>query len=310
MNILFAGTPRIAVPCLKALAREFTVSSVLCAPDAFSGRGRKCKPCAVKVAALELGLPVICPGKLGSKVREQITQLQPQPQLLAVFAFGHIFGPKFLELFPLGGINVHPSLLPRYRGPAPIPAAIMNGDRETGITVQKISLEMDAGDILQSNVLALDGRETTESLSRKVSELAPDILLKSIREMASGDFLLQAQDDAAATYTSIIRSKDARILWERGAVEIERAIRAYWPKAYTFLDGMRISIHDAEIRNDSPGCVSPLPPGGILPHNKELIVQTGQGILGIKCLQPAAGRPMDAASFLNGFRIETDSVLG
>jgi methionyl-tRNA formyltransferase len=167
MKVLFAGSPEIAVPLLERLAEAHKVQ-VLTNPDMPSGRGRKLTPNPVKHRSLELGLPVHQPQKLDREFRE--TLIPWEPEILVSFAFGKIFGPKFLGLFPQGGINVHPSLLPRYRGPSPIPAAILAGESQTGISIQKLALAMDAGDILAQEIWPLKGEETTLSLSEYAAQ--------------------------------------------------------------------------------------------------------------------------------------------
>ncbi len=169
MRILFAGTPGIAVPSLRVTAGQHQVCAVLTGRDRPAGRGRSPEASEVKKAALAIGLPVIEADRLDAGVRETIRRLAPD--LLVVVAFGRIFRTGFLDLFPRGGVNVHPSLLPRYRGPSPITAAILAGDRETGVTVQRIALEVDAGDVYARRTVPLDGTETTGSLTPVLAEV-------------------------------------------------------------------------------------------------------------------------------------------
>src|SRR6056297_1807576 len=184
MRVLFAGTPEIAVPSLEALAAEHEIVGVLTNPD--RARGRKKSPVAppVKQKALELGLPVFPPPRLKREARELLAPLEAD--ILAVFAYGRIFGPKFLELFPRGGVNVHPSLLPLYRGSIPVIAPIVNGDAETGVTVQQIALEMDTGDILAQRRFDLTPEITAGRLTADVSEIGAELLVATLNNIEAG----------------------------------------------------------------------------------------------------------------------------
>ena len=184
MRLLFAGTPEIALPALEALHGEGYIQAVLTAPDAPRGRGRKPAASPVKERALELGLPVLSPERLGRAVRDEIGEFQPD--LLAVVAYGRIFGPRFLALFPGGGINLHPSILPRHRGPAPLPATILAGDSEWGLTVQRIALEMDAGDILIQQRYPVTGDETTALLTGESAARGATAMLAAVRGLEKG----------------------------------------------------------------------------------------------------------------------------
>lgn len=310
MRILFAGTPPIAVPSLKAVAESFPVVGVLTAPDRSAGRGgRKAAP-AVKLCADELGLPVLQPASLDSESRERAASLNPE--LLVVFAYGRIFGPKFLALFPRGGINMHPSALPRYRGPSPLTAAVLAGDEYTALTVQRLSPEMDAGDILSQTPLAVTPGETAGSLGAKAAAAAGDELIEVIRRLASGTAEGRAQDNRRATYCKPVRKNDALIDWSRSARHIERMVRAYqpWPKAFTVLGGKRLILLESEVITDETG--ESEPPGTCVgvDSSRGILIQTGAGILAVSRLQSASRTAMNFRAFLNGAELSRGTRLG
>jgi methionyl-tRNA formyltransferase len=300
MRVLFAGTPGVAVPSLRAAARAHEVCAVLTGPDQPSGRGRMRRPSEVKQAALALGLRVIETARLGAAVRDTVRELAPE--LLVVVAFGRIFRQSFLDLFPRGGVNVHPSLLPRHRGPSPVAAAILCGDRETGVTVQRIALEVDAGDVYAQRVVRLDGSETTGSLTPVLAEVGAGLL---------GDVLASIEAGTAApvpqagevTRCRLTAKEDGTVDWTDAAAVIERKVRAYdpWPRASTTWEGRPLLL----LRTCLPaGTVVPASgalPGTVLgPSPDGLLVQAGDMPLALVLLQPAFGRPMDWRAFLNG----------
>lgn len=308
MRVLFAGTPEIAVPSLQELKQTHTVVGVLTSPDRTAGRGRHVVASPVKLAAQEMGLSVLQPDRLNAAARAEVNDLAPE--LLVVFAYGKIFGPKFLSLFPKGGINLHPSLLPRHRGPSPIPAAILAGDSETGITVQEISLEMDAGDILEQVVIPLDGSETAESLGVRVAERAPMILRGAVDAIQAGAAAPVPQSRENVSYCSVISKSDGLINWHSDASTIERMVRAYhpWPTAHTDWNGQRLSILAATVAPRSQSA----DPGKVVGLDKRagILIQTGDGILTVQRLQLQSKKALDFKSFWNGVRDFEGAVLG
>ena len=310
MRILFAGTPEIAVPSLEKAAAEFEVCGVLTNPDKVQGRGKKILPPPVKVKAMELGIPVFQFSKLRSDSRKVITALGPD--ILAVFAYGRIFGPKFLSLFKYGGINVHPSLLPKYRGSSPLLSAILNGDKESGITVQQIALEMDSGDILTQMRFPLTGKETTLSLSKYAAVKGADLLVEVLHRIDEGTADAVPQNDAEASYCGKVEKSDGMIDWGETAEIIERKIRAFnpWPVCYTFLDGRRLNIFEAEIAEGGKSGTDL--PGKILGVDKNhgILVQTVNGILAVQKLQLQSKKAMDWKTFINGMPKIIGLVLG
>ena len=312
MRILFAGTPDIAVPSLKLLARFHDVCGVLTNPDRPSGRGNKVNISPVKQTALELDIPVVQPFRLGKDAREIVEPLNPE--LLAVVAYSRIFGPKFLNLFRYGGINLHPSLLPKYRGPSPVNAAILNGDTVTGITVQKISLKMDSGDILVQTEIPLDGTETAESLTNLCAEKGAPMLLNAVESIEKGTASPVSQNDSDASYCGLLKKDDGIIDWTDSAVEIDRKIRGYfpWPGCYTCFGDRKLNILQAESLEENISSDSDGECGTVMGLDKKygILVKTGHGILGIKKLQLQSKKAMDCKSFLNGIHDFIGSVLG
>ncbi|MCX7654900.1 MAG: methionyl-tRNA formyltransferase [Treponemataceae bacterium] len=341
MRILFASSAPIAIPSLRTLVfegegevspssvqRSWTVVGVLTNPDSPRGRGGGVSPTEIAFATEEINqqllrqgrapIPILKFEKLDRASRETVAILSPD--LLVSFAYGKIFGPKFLSLFPLGGINIHPSLLPRYRGPTPIPAAILHRDRETGITIQRIALEMDAGDILLQESFPLGGRETTESVSTYVAERAPGLLVQVLQDMLTGTLHGVPQDNSQATYCHLIKKEDGKIDWSSSAWDIDARIRAYtpWPLCYTLHKNQLLYVLEAEPLETEEGSVYPnkneekAGAGFVVGVDKRrgILVQTGEGLLAVRRLQYATKKALDWKSFLNGARDVVGSRLG
>ena len=312
MRILFAGSPSIAVPALEAICKEkgIELAGVLTNPDSSKGRSSRPEPTEVGAAAEKIlgqSVPILKPGQLRAQAREQIAALKPE--LLVSFAYGRIFGPKFLDMFPLGGINIHPSLLPKYRGPTPIPAAILNRDTETGISIQKLALEMDSGDILAQERVQLTGRETTASLGRIMAQKAPELLPIVLKDIAEGRARAQPQNHSEASYCSLISGEDGLIDWSKSAVEIDARIRAFdpWPLCWTLHEGRRLYILKAaalESETNTPGLVAGID------KNRGILIQTGEGVLAVTELQYQARKVLEWRAFMNGARNFTGSRLG
>jgi methionyl-tRNA formyltransferase len=314
MRVLFAGSPEIAVPAFSSTVRDHDIVGVLTNPDAPKGRGlgKSRTPIAEAAAELTPEAPVLTFEHLGAEARDAVAALNPD--ILVAFAYGKIFGPKFLALFPRGGINVHPSLLPKYRGCAPIPWAILNRETQTGITVQRLALQMDAGAILARETIDLTGRETTDSLSDFMAERGADLLASVLGKIERGEVTEEAQNEADATYCTLLRKEDGRIDWNVSAVEIDAKVRAYhpWPGAFTELRGQRVNILEAEpyatlfkeegSSVEAPG--APREPGIVLALDKSrgIMVQTGNGLLALRRLQLQTKKPLPFREFSNGVR--------
>jgi len=316
MRVLYAGSPAIAVPALKALCNTEGIQLIgaLTNPDTPKGRHGTPQPTEVGEAAAEIsaGFPILKPQKLDTQLREQINTLKPD--LLVSFAYGHIFGPKFLALFPLGGINIHPSLLPKYRGPTPIQAAILNRDTITGITMQTLALEMDSGDILTQEQLQLTGAETTGIFSRIVAEKAAQMLPVLLKSISGGTASRTPQNHSEASYCSIFTKTDGIINWSKSAVEIEAKIRAFdpWPLCRTIHKGQELLILKSAVYKNDNASENSGKTGQVLgiDKNNGILIQTGEGILAVTELQYQAKKALLWRDFLNGARDFTGSQLG
>jgi methionyl-tRNA formyltransferase len=319
MRVIYAASPAIAVPALEVLCKikGIELAGVLTNPDTPKGRSCTPQPTEISEAAQKLlyskEIPVLKPAKLDADAREQISLLKPD--LLLSFAYGHIFGPKFLALFPMGGINIHPSLLPKYRGPSPVQAAILNRDAETGISIQTIAAEMDQGSILASKKLQLTGKETSDSLGKIIAAEAAVMIsgvLEKITEQP--DFINRglAQNHSEASYCSLISRDDGIIDWNKNVLEIDAAIRAYnpWPLCRTIHNGRELYILKAGVytgENAPEGAI-----GTVLGIDKQygILIQTGEGILAVTDLQYQAKKALFWRDFLNGVRDFSGSLLG
>ncbi len=312
MRILFAGSPEIAIPSLKVLVQKGWVCGVLTAPDRPAGRGRVMSPPPVKALACELGLPVLQPARLDTEARDAVTALAPD--LMAVFAYSKIFGPRFLSLFKKGAVNVHPSLLPKYRGPAPIPAAILAGEKKTGVSVQYVGLDMDKGDIILQKEMAIEERETAGELGNRVAPLGAELLAQAVSMIENGTVKRLPQDEAHATYCRMLRKEDGCIDWRRPAAEIVRQVRALnpWPAAYTSFKSSKLSILRARVAEADGEAYPADPPGKVIGIDKTtgILIKTSHGILSVEELQLQSRKALGWKAFLNGTPDFAGSVLG
>lgn len=300
MRVLFAGTPGFAVPSLTALADRFEVRGVLTAPDRPAGRGRRIVPSPVRDRADRLGLPVFAPARLDDAAVRRIAGVGAE--LLAVAAYGVIFPQRVLDLFPRGAVNVHPSLLPRHRGPAPIPAAILAGDRQTGVTIQRMVRRTDAGPIMGRRVHPLDGTETSGRLTGALAAAGAELLVEVLSRLAGGPVEETPQAEEHATCCAKVRAADGRIDWRRhDAAAVERMVRAYdpWPRAHCLLDGRRLNLLAARAFAEPSGG----PPGQVAGVDAELgiLIRTARGALGVTALQLQSRRALDWKAFANGY---------
>lgn len=320
MGIVFLGTPAFAVPSLRRLVDEgHEIAAVYTQPDRPAGRGRRLTPSPVKTAAEEISLTVRQPQTLRDPgALAELAGLRPE--VAVCVAYGQILRPDVLAIPPKGILNVHPSLLPRYRGASPIPAAILAGDRETGVTVILMDPGMDSGPILSQRSLPIDDRDTAASLAEKLAPLAADLLAETLRLWLRGEIEPRPQDEAQATVTRPLKKEDGRIDWTQPAVQIWRQVRAYhpWPGAYTYLDGSLFHVWEAWPLPDGgegPGTVvalteeqrSALPPHA---RNAAFGVRTGDGTLAVLSVQREGKRRLDAEQFLRGMRDLIGRTLG
>ncbi len=316
LRILYAGSPGISAVPLREILGDGThrVTAVLTNPAAPQKRSGVPVPTPVALAAEQHNaagknrIEILTPAKLDADVREQVAALEPD--ILVCFAYGKIFGPKFLSLFPSGAINLHPSLLPLYRGSAPVPAAILNRDSETGITVQYMSREMDSGDILLQKKLPLDGTETAGSLLEKVAGMGGALFLEVLKQIETGTVNPVPQNGQLATYCQMLKKEDGRIDWAQPAADIDARIRAFspWPGAFTSVKGTVLLIHEASV-SAAPG--TDAPPGTVIGVDKKegILVQTGSGILALRNLQWQARKTMGWKDFINGTRDFVSATL-
>ncbi len=315
LKILFAGNPSIGVNSLIEISKHFDVVAVLTNPDRAKGRGRILEAPPIKVAAQQLGIPVLQYDRLLSESREEVKNLGAN--FLVSFASGHYFGPKFLQLFDKGAINVHPSLLPLYRGPSPIQFALLDGVSETGITIQRLAKEIDSGNILSQIKFNLDGDETAFTLEEKVASLAPKQLVDTLNSIVEGTVEEIEQDHSKATFTRMLTKEDGIIDWSNSAKTIHCQIRALakWPKAYTTYKDTTLlitkvagKVGDA-LDEERPPCIIP---GSVLHYKKQkgIAITCNDAILYVERLQLAQKKELDSASFLNGNKNFIGSFLG
>jgi methionyl-tRNA formyltransferase len=316
MRILFAGTPALAVPSLMKTAQAHEVAAVLTSPDQPAGRGRAPVCSSITEAAGRLDLKVLQPGKLDDPFLDIVKALAPD--ILVVAAYGKIFRPAFLALFPHGGINVHPSLLPRFRGPSPIVAAILEGDGQTGVTIQKVARKFDTGDILAQEHFGLKGDETTAALSAALALLGAELLSRVLSDLAAGKELpARVQEESAATYCRTIQKEDGAIAWAEPAAIIERKVRAFdpWPRASTRLAGETLLLLKSHVYPDNLAedhLRGERLPGDVLAADRDhgLLVHTGRGVLAVERLQLQFKKPLEWRSFLNGHPAIVGTRLG
>ncbi len=301
-QIVFLGTPEFAVPILEKLVQsEYKPFAVFCAQDKPIGRKQILTPPPVKISAQKYNIPVYQP-KDALSIKHDVSGLKPD--LIISVAYGMILPKEILEAPKFGYLNIHPSLLPKYRGASPIQAAILNGDQETGVTIIKMDEKIDHGPIVANSQFPMTNDQyTTPELSEKLAQLGANLLLEILPDWLAGKIKPQAQDEAKATYTKIIKKEDGLIDWKKSAAQIERQIRAYqpWPGAYTKLKvkSKKLKVIEAKILEKN---VDKRIGEVFLTENNKLTVQTGQNALIIKKLQIEGGRPMDAKDFLRGHK--------
>ena len=321
MRVLFAGSPDIAVPSLIRVSFEHEIVGVLTNPESAKGRGLSLAATPVaEAAAAVLGdhVPILAPARLDAEARSAVAALKPD--ILATYAYGRIFGPKFLALFPKGGVNVHPSLLPRFRGPAPIPSAILARDKEMAITVQRLALEMDSGDILAQMPIPLAGFETSEDIAEVASIMGADLLSQVLEELEAGRETARPQE-GEPSYCSMLRKEDGLIDWNASLLDIDAKIRAFypWPGAFTYFRGQRLNLLEAFPFPHVTFAAGPSsldfedpPPGTMLGLDKSrgIMVQTIDGLIALRRLQLQNKKALPYREFANGMRGLVGAVFG
>lgn len=307
MRVLFMGTPDFAVPTLEALIREHDVIGVFTQPDKPRGRGKAVSFSPVKEVAVKHDIPVYQPVKVREEsVVDEIRSMKPD--VIVVVAFGQILPESILNIPPYGCINVHASLLPRYRGAAPIQWAVIDGEKETGVTTMYMAKGLDTGDMILKESIVLDPKETGESLHDKLCVMGGPLILKTLEQIEQGTAPRIPQDDALSCYAHMLTKELGCIDWTKDATSIERLIRGLnsWPSAYTTWNGKTLKIWDSEVTKGSEAI-----PGTVIEKDKtSFTVSCGQGALKVLEVQLQGKKRMTTQAFLVGNHVETGMRLG
>ncbi len=310
MRLIFCGTPQFAVPTLeKLIAEKFEIELVVTNPDEPSGRGYEAKAPPVKVVAEKAGLRIFQPAKLKDPATVEFLS-RFHPDAIVVVAYGHIIPPWMIDLPRLGCINLHASLLPKYRGAAPIAWAIIRGERVTGVTTMKIDPGLDTGDVLLERRVEILDEDTTPTLSEKLSTLGADLMVETLRGLERNEIRPRPQDSSQATLAPMLKKEDGRIEWSLTAEEISRRVRGLqpWPGAYTSFRGKRLQLWAARPAAGGPQAV--LQPGTLEAQSGKLIITCGEGSrLEVMELQMEGRKRVSARDFLNGVRLVPDEKV-
>ena len=322
MRIVFMGTPDFSVPALKALVEAgHQVIAVVTQPDKPKGRGKEVQMTPVKIQAMEYGIPVYQPAKVREASFVEVLK-GLEADVYVVIAFGQILPKAVLELPKYGCINIHASLLPKYRGAAPIQWCVIDGERETGITTMMMDVGLDTGDMLEKAVIPIEEKETGGSLHDKLSMAGGDLILSTLKKLEEGTLVRTPQTDEGTCYAKMLTKSLGDIDWNQGAVSIERLIRGLnpWPSAYTMWNGKTIKIWAADViagreaaeflSESGVPAESGTAPGTVVCSDKRgLVVCTGGGLLSIRELQMEGKKRMDTPAFLRGYPIPAGDVF-
>lgn len=300
MRVVFFGSPEFAVPTLEALASDRTFEVALVVTQG----ARAASP--VERAAARLGLPVYQPSMLRDEVSRQ-PLVDARADVFVVAAFGLIFKQRTLDIPRFGAINIHPSILPKYRGASPIMATIESGDQETGVSLMEMDAGIDTGAVVSLERIVVEGDDTTESLGGRLARVAAGQSTRDIPRWVDGELRAVPQSTAGATLTRPLTKLDGLIDWRRSAVEIARTARAMWPwpRAWTTVAGSPLQVHQALV---FAGEQSELQPGELLPIRRRIVVACGEGALELLTVEPAGRRPMPANAYLNGLRVRLERL--
>jgi methionyl-tRNA formyltransferase len=309
LKIVYFGTPDFAVPTLDRLARDdrFSVELVVTQPDRPAGRGRKLTAPPVKMAAQDLGLPVYQPESLRTDaLRQPIRTVAAD--CFVVAAYGKIFGRRMLDMVPLGCVNLHASLLPRYRGASPVPAAILCGDQHTGVTLMKMARGLDTGPMLKAASIEITPEDTSESLLDRLGHLAADLATEIVPRYAEGEIEPQPQPSDGASIVRPLLRADGWLDWSQPAIDLERRVRAMWPwpRAWTTISGQPLQVHVAHIESGRPAEA----PGTVVQHSGHCAVACESGYLVLDTVQPAGARPTPGTALFAGRRVAAGDRLG
>lgn len=311
LKLIFMGTPEFAVPILEKLINsEYKPIAVFCAPDKPVGRKQILTPPLTKVLAQKNNIPVFQPAN-SHELADTINSLSCD--IIVTAAYGLIFPKEVLDTPQYGCLNIHPSLLPKYRGSSPIQSAILNGDTETGVTIYKMDAKVDHGSIIiQKKLGDSPSQLTTPELSEKLSNFSAELLIEILPEWLAGKITVIPQDDSLASHTRIIKKEDGQIDWQKSAKEIDQQIRAYtpWPSTYTNLKAENDNIKIKILKTDPPKETTQKQIGeAFLNEHGELAIQCGQGHLVIKKLQLEGGKPLETYDFLRGHKEIVNKIL-
>lgn len=322
MRIVFMGTPDFSVPALKALVEAgHQVIAVVTQPDKPKGRGKEVQMTPVKIQAMEYGIPVYQPAKVREASFVEVLK-GLEADVYVVIAFGQILSKAVLELPKYGCINIHASLLPKYRGAAPIQWCVIDGERETGITTMMMDVGLDTGDMLEKAVIPIEEKETGGSLHDKLSMAGGDLILSTLKKLEEGTLVRTPQTDEGTCYAKMLTKSLGDIDWNQGAVSIERLIRGLnpWPSAYTMWNGKTIKIWAADViagreaadflsESGVPAETGTAPGTVVCSDKRGLVVCTGGGLLSIRELQMEGKKRMDTPAFLRGYPIPAGDVF-
>ena len=322
MRIVFMGTPDFSVPALKALVEVgHQVIAVVTQPDKPKGRGKEVQMTPVKIQAMEYGIPVYQPAKVREASFVEVLQGM-EADVYVVIAFGQLLPKAVLELPKYGCINIHASLLPKYRGAAPIQWCVIDGERETGITTMMMDVGLDTGDMLEKTVIPIEEKETGGSLHDKLSLAGGALILSTLKKLEEGTLVRTPQTDEGTCYAKMLTKSLGDIDWNQSAVSIERLIRGLnpWPSAYTLWNGKTIKIWSADVTtsreaasflSESGGpSETGITPGTVVCSDKHsLVVCTGDGLLSVRELQMEGKKRMDTPAFLRGYPIPEGDVF-
>ena len=310
MKIIYMGTPEFAVPALETLATSrHEVSLVVTQPDRSKGRSGKPVAPPVKECAQKYGIPVFQPVKV--RVEEAVRRLEEEnADIIIVAAYGQILPSSILNMTRFGCVNIHGSLLPKYRGAAPIQWAVINGEQKSGITIMQMDEGVDTGDILMQSETPLSPRETAQSLYDRLSVMGGSMILEALDAIENGTAVRTRQDENLASHTRMLKKDMGRIDWNAGAYEIDRLIRGVypWPGAFTTLDGRQLKIWAAEV---AEGIQATYGPGRVQEVRKDaLLIGTGDGVLAVQELQLEGKKRLPAGSFLLGSNLKPGDPVG
>lgn len=310
MRIIFFGSDELGIPALNLILQsKHQLLGVVTIPDQKKGRGQKLTMSPIKKWAIQHQVPVFNMTRVNEPASiQELKRLQPDVFLVA--SFGTILSDEFLKTPSKMSINIHPSLLPKYRGASPVVQALLNGDELVGTTIMKIAQRLDSGDILSQQSIQLKGSENTLDVSQSLAELSATMTLQVLTEIERGLLVARVQDEALATHCGKIKKTDAQVDWNQGAVSIHNLVRALisWPGVKISIRGRQMKLlqthYDQVSGNTAIGCVAEI--------NAELgiAIQTGSGRLWVQEIQPSGGRPMAISAFLNGFDIQPGDIVG